>query len=328
MTEELFQRDLRAALDHLAPTVAPVSLSVKVGALTTDAPRSAGWLRRLASSAAGMTAVLAVVVVGALVFARAGWDGASPGSGVTTRAFTWETQMARLTADGLTIEAAGRSFEAPDDLVVHSDPGSATYRTLELIWEEQGIEMRLTFYLRADSQSWWIDQIRTFDGRTPGEWIYYLGAPGRTPLGESYLGNVNLYGAGFSGVGRLLIDQMSLTAFEPGTVPPAFDDCRSVGPRQGNLFGPVAQPVHPDMSEFGIAAGHEARDVQSLLLSQGICHEFRLEFPAINRGQLWCSAPLGKVREFAFGSAGQIIVFVEDASRLPLDTELPQVVGC
>jgi hypothetical protein len=72
----------------------------------------------------------------------------------------------------------------------------------------------------------------------------------------------------------------------------------------------------------------EASDVQQSLESRGICHEFRLEFPSINRGQIWCTAPPGRVREFAVGSAGDIIVFVEDRSRLPRDTELPQVVGC
>jgi hypothetical protein len=132
-----------------------------------------------------------------------------------------------------------------------------------------------------------------------------------------------------SGVGRLRIDGMTLRAFEAGTVPPAFDDCRAAGPGRTNPFGPpVAHPIHPDLSALGIEEGMEASAVGSKLVAQGICHEFRLEFPSINRGQIWCTAPPGKVREFAFGSSGQVLVFIEDATSLPLDTELPQVVGC
>jgi hypothetical protein len=72
----------------------------------------------------------------------------------------------------------------------------------------------------------------------------------------------------------------------------------------------------------------EAVEVHSKLSTQGICHVFGLAFPSINRGQIWCTPPPGKVTEFAFGSAGQILVSIQDPTRLPLDTELPQVVGC
>ena len=165
------------------------------------------------------------------------------------------------------------------------------------------------------AHSWWIEHIRTYDGRDPGDWIYYLGPSFRMPLGEPYSGDVDLYGVGIGGVGRLQIADLTLSAFKPGSVPPGFDDCRAVGPSRGNPFGPpVGHEPHPDLSEFGIAEGMDARDVQTTLVAQGICHEFQLEFPSINRGQIWCSAPPGKVREYAFGSAGQIIVFIEDPS--------------
>lgn len=284
---------------------------------------------RLVSAAFGTIAVILVLVVGALAVLRTGWGPATTGNGGASAAFTWGTQMATLAADRLTVDAGGRTFVAPEDVdYIISDPGSARYRTLELAWHEAGMEMRLNVYFGADATSWWIQHLRTYDGQDPGDWIYYPGPSFRTPLGHRYSGNVDLYGLGGGGVGRLRIDGMTLSAFEPGSVPPAFDDCRPVGPVPANIFEPVVSEINPDLSQFGIAPGMEATEVQANLVAQGICHEFRLNFPSINRGQIWCAPPPGNVREFAFGSSGEILVFIEDDSRLPLDTELPQVVGC
>jgi hypothetical protein len=326
----LFERELRSVLDGLAPQEVPGSLGAKIAAVRAGERRSSGWLKRLATAAFSAMAVLAIVALGAVTVLRTGWSPPTTRPGGSQQDLSWGTQMATLAADRLTVEVGGRTFVAPRDMdYIHSDPGSSSYRTLELAWHVGGTEMKVSLYLGADTSSWWIQHIRTYDGREPGDWIFYLGPSFRMPLGESYAGTADLLGIGPGGVGRLRINAMNLSAFEPGTVPPAFDDCRTVAPRRNNPLGPpVAHPVHPDVSEFGIATGSDASEVQSTLVSQGICHEFRLEFPSINRGQIWCTAPPGKVREFAFGSSGQIIVFIEDATSLPLDTELPQVVGC
>ena len=330
MTTDLFEHDLRAALHDLVPARVPGSLSEKVGSLRARDRTHGRWFGRLASAAMGTVVVVLVVVVGAVAVLRTGWEPAAAGAGTEPKAFSWGTQMATLAADRLTVDVGGRAFVGPQHVrYVVSDPGSATYRTLELSWQDHGTEMRLNLYLGADRTSWWIDQIRTYDGRDPGNWIYYLGPSFRTPLGQSFSGNLNLFGVGIGGFGRLQIWGMELGAFEPGTVPPVFDQCRPVAPGGGGPFGPpVAQPMHPDLSEFGIAQGMDGVEVQSRLLAQGICHVFRLELTAINRGQIWCTAPPGKVREFAFGGSGEIIVFIEDPTILPLDHEPPQVVGC
>ena len=329
MTDVAFERDLRAYLEGSAPTDVPRSLATRIASLDHE-QRSAPWFRRLASAVVGGIAIVLVAVLGAVVVLRTGWGAPIADAGAGPKAFMWGTQMATLEADRLSVEAGGRTFEAPQavDYII-SDPGSATYRTLELAWRDAGTEMRLNVYFGASSTAWWIEHIRTYDGREPGDWIYYLGPSFRTPLGEPYSGDVDLFGLGIGGIGRLQIAGMTLSAFEPGSVPPAFNSCRTVGPGRGSLFGPpVAQSVYPDLSEFGITEGMAGTDAQTTLVAQGICHEFRVEFPSINRGQIWCTAPPGKVREFRFGSAGQIIVLIEDPTRLPLDTELPQVVGC
>jgi hypothetical protein len=330
VSADAFERDLRAALEGMASATVSRSLSEGIAALPSTHRRTRGWVGRLGSVAVGALAIVLFVVLGGVVVSRAGWSASNSGAGAAPKAFTWGTQLATLAADRLTIEAGGKTFVAPQELdYVTSDPGDASYRTLELGWHDEGTEMRLNIYFAADSTSWGIQHIRTYDGREPGEWIYYLGPLAGTPLGARYDGNVDLLGLGTHGVGRLRIDGMTLRAFEPGTIPPAFDDCRAVGRGRAYPFGPaVGHEPHPDLSEFGIAEGMEASDVHSTLAAQGICHEFRLEFPAINRGQIWCTPPPGNVREFAFGSSGEILVFVEDRTRLPVDTELPQIVGC
>jgi hypothetical protein len=105
----------------------------------------------------------------------------------------WDTQVVRLGADAFTIEAGDRSFgQQMASLDLHSDPGVATYRTLELIWHEQGTEMRLNMYFAADDTSWWVSEIRTYNGQHPGDWIYYYGEFFRTPKGAIYTGDVDL----------------------------------------------------------------------------------------------------------------------------------------
>lgn len=329
MTGDLFERDVRAALDGLVPARVPGSLATKVRTLRSRERTHGPWFRRLASAAVGTTAVVLVVVVGVVTVLRTGWEPVASGAGLEPKAFTWGTQMATLAADRVAIDAGGRTYVAPQQIYAHSDPGSATYRTLELGWDDDGTEMRLNLYLGANRTSWWIDHIRTYNGRDPGDWIYYLGPAFRTPLGQSFIGNVDLYGLGMGGLGRLRIDHLTLSAFEPGTVPPSFDNCRSVGPGRGNPFGPpVAQSNYPDLSELGIAPGMLATEVQSQLEALGICHLFRVELTHINRGQIWCTPPPGTVREFRLGSSGEISVIIDNPSRLPLDTEVPQVVGC
>ena len=49
--------------------------------------------------------------------------------------------------------------------------------------ERGGVEMRLNIYFASDGHDWWANEIRTYNGKSPGDWIEYTGTFFRTPLG-------------------------------------------------------------------------------------------------------------------------------------------------
>jgi hypothetical protein len=137
---------------------------------------------------------LILVFVGALLltlatFAAAIGAGALMGErsliATRTNAIDWQTQVARLTATDFWIEVDGTRFTAPGDVAVHSDPAG----TLEMTWQEHGREMRLNLYLEADGTGWTVREIRTYDGRAPGSWIYYQSLSYRARVGDPIEGD-------------------------------------------------------------------------------------------------------------------------------------------
>ena len=69
------------------------------------------------------------------------------------------------------------------------------------------------------------------------------------------------------------------------------------------------------------------REVEARLRALGVCHTYRYEWPDLNLGQIWCRPPDGKIREFLYGSQGEVIVFVE-AERTPAQRPTQLTVGC
>ncbi|MGI8686680.1 MAG: hypothetical protein ACR2MO_16585 [Acidimicrobiales bacterium] len=135
----------------------------------------------------------------------------APASGGSLRA---ETRQVSLTADAVSIDAGGRQFVTVQPVVVHSDPGDSTYTTLELKWREHGVEMRLFIYFTANGREWWSNEIRTYDGNDPGEWITYTGDFFRRPLGTPFTGDFTV-ATPDPAVGRLHLADARLEAFRP-----------------------------------------------------------------------------------------------------------------
>jgi len=113
---------------------------------------------------------------------------------------SWNTPYVELDAYHFEILTGGGRFQAiVDDVDIHSDPGHPTYTTLEAIWYENGVEMRMFMYFKADGNNWWLDELRTYDGLNPGDWIFYevgwenqsLLVKGR--LGTPFNGDIRLY---------------------------------------------------------------------------------------------------------------------------------------
>lgn len=324
-----FERDLRRALRARAPADLPPALTQYVASLRGEigTGRGGSWFQRLTATAvSAVAAVIVVVLVWTVAMGTRPRDPSMAGSGHP--AHSWRTQLAVLEADDLAIEVAGRAFSPPADAAVHSDPGSSTYRTLEMSWHDAAVEMRLYVYFAADDGSWWVSAVRTYDGNTPGDWIYYLTPNIRASLGQAWTGDVDVLGVGLHGIGRLRMGGLRLGAFAAGTIPHSFEGCRTVAPVAQNQLQPVPGQMDPDIPGLTLTVGMDASTAEKLLRGEGICYEFRREFPAENQGQVWCSAPPGGIRGWALGSQGQVILFVEAGPRETLPPNWPQVVGC
>ena len=125
---------------------------------------------------------------------------------------SWKTDVVSLECADFYIVADGQTFYADVDQVdVHSDPGDEGYCTLELIWQENGVEMRLNMYFKADAQKWWSDEIRTYDGQVNGDWIYYTGTFFESALGEAFSGSLEIPSG--SATSRVHFGELNLQAF-------------------------------------------------------------------------------------------------------------------
>lgn len=106
--------------------------------------------------------------------------------GNTKNPVSWATPNVSLEADDFYIMTDGKKFFGNvTDVEVHSDPGSVAYTTLEATWFENGTEMRMNIYFGHKPNDFWkVTELRTYNGQTPGDWIYY-----KTIDGNGFLGN-------------------------------------------------------------------------------------------------------------------------------------------
>jgi len=150
-----------------------------------------------------------IVAVGALLIAgigsgviggAGGRAGATPGpsdgaaaANAVPNQITWKTDVALLAAQGFSVQAGAKTFSALAPVKVVSDPGDATYRTLEATWMERGVEMRLTLYFAGDATSWWVSEIRAYDGNAAeAKWMTAIGKWFDSPIGQAWTGDIDV----------------------------------------------------------------------------------------------------------------------------------------
>jgi hypothetical protein len=188
------ERTVAAFLRSTAPHTAPPGLldgalgRLDTGPAAHSAPRPGGLSRSLEWLGAGLMAALVVAVLGAT--ALGGWTtgdpGAERGAGSAPAYLGIQFQ-----ASGLTIDANDQRFTLdPAAAVVTSDPGDTTYQTLEWTWQQHGAEMRLNLSFASDGATWWVSEVRTYDGRRPPDWAVAQGRLFERPLGEAFDGRV------------------------------------------------------------------------------------------------------------------------------------------
>ncbi|OGD83981.1 hypothetical protein A2165_02795 [Candidatus Curtissbacteria bacterium RBG_13_40_7] len=103
----------------------------------------------------------------------------------------WETPQVSLKTNGFYIKVNGKTFTGNSQSTIRSDPGNPTYTTLEVEWKEKNVPMRLYMYFSADGTNWKVTEVRTYNGKNPGDWVIYNGFEGRR-LGQSLTGTLRL----------------------------------------------------------------------------------------------------------------------------------------
>jgi len=307
----------------------PVPVAVRANvAIAAEHTRRGGALGRWVALVA-VGAILLVAVGGGALGAGAGRGGnGEPGAtqdpGAVAAQIEWKTGVVALAARAFTIEAGGKTFRASVPSVdVHSDPGNATYRTLEATWRENGVEMRLNLYFKSDATAWWVDEIRIYDGTAKPEWLTARGTFFKTPLGATWTGDQDVT---MGGSGRVRFGGLTLASR-------AFDGINE--PIGGGVPLPAgARPFAPGgvLHCSGILQ-MTPQAAQSTLLSLGYRLSWRLvrtTGPNTGYADIFREAPLGVIFQEPFaGDGGELIVFVAPAGdpkavALPFPDDCPR----
>lgn len=127
-------------------------------------------------------------------------------------AINWKTSSTMLRGDSFAIQVNGKTFDAQDTSVSVQGSGSQTAATLEASWIENNTEMRVFMTLSyAPGDFWRVTELKTYDGKTPGNWITYPGFVGNDS-GKPYSNPVfDLRSK--DGKGRIQLRNMRLDAF-------------------------------------------------------------------------------------------------------------------
>jgi len=162
--------------------------------------------------------VILVLVVGISAFLIANVFGLSMDCSHRSKNVSWDTGYVSLQADEFRIIADGKNFYANVyEVDVNSGSKSETRRTLELEWDENGVEMRCYIYLYANESYWWADEIWTYNGQENDDdvdWIYYTGTFFKTSLGTAFTGDVDLKSDEYNAYkGEIHIKNLTLQAF-------------------------------------------------------------------------------------------------------------------
>jgi hypothetical protein len=237
----------------------------------------------------------------------------------------WETEVVRLGADSVTIDANGKSLHAETpNMKIHSDPGSLTSWTLEVTWLEENLEQRLNVYFNADRTSWWIEGVQVYDNVRPNpDWASFPRGPHfRTPLGQPFSGDIDLAGRGRAGPVRLRIDGAVIAvAPQPSFVEPPG--------------GGVVLDTDPFLPGGKLRCSGilqlSPREAETALQAFGYRLSWRFVYSTgPNSGyseKVLKAPPVGFISETAIGSDGELVVFVQDPAR-PMGPAAPFPADC
>lgn len=227
-----------------------------------------------------------------------------------TNPVVWMTDDVSLTADTFYIYTNGQYFwgNSPD-VQVHSDPsnsGDPNYTTLEVIWHETPgnlaiqTEMRLFIYFRTDGKTWWADEIRTYNGRIPGDWVYYYGRFFERPVGQHFTGTIDLTSSQNtynSYTGRIHFGNLQLLPFLRNLPVPSVSPCGTGGTYCRTYCTASQQPVNnPGCASGEICCGPKTSPTPIPICGTGgtycqaLCNpnQQQVQKPGCSIGQVCC----------------------------------------
>ncbi len=201
-----------------------------------------------------LAAAAVLLIAGLLVLnGRNTPESAGGAGGDGSAAFVFTTPQVELTADDFWIEVGGQRFTSTGaEVDVHSDPGDEAYQSLELVWNEQGKEMRLNIYFQSNGVNWSSNELRTYNGlESEPDWVTFTGNFFDTPLGSPYIGTFDETATENGITSHLHIGGLRLQAFlgfGPGgvVVPTTTTAIVSETPS-------IAPPLAAGLPETGIA---------------------------------------------------------------------------
>ncbi len=312
----------------------PIAVRANVG-IAAERPGRGGGLGRWIAIAAVGALLLVALGAGSLGFGssaveRGRGDGAGDGAGpAAAPQIAWQTKVVTLSAADFSIVAGGKTFRGAGSVALNSDPGDATYRTLEATWRENGVEMRLNLYFGGDASAWWVSEIRIYNGSARGEWLSARGSFFKSALGSAWSGDQDIAMTDPEGVGGLpaSVHFGGLTlASRP------FDGINEpiVG---GKVLPEDARPFGPGgvLHCSGILQMTPGR-AEAALLGLGYRLSWRLDRttgPNTGYAESMKSAPNGVIHEEPLpGSSGELIMFVApfgdpNAVPIPFPSDCP-----
>jgi hypothetical protein len=229
----------------------------------------------------------------------------------------WKTDVVALTAREFSIVVGGKTFRAATPKIdINSDPGTATYRTLEATWFENDVEMRLNLYFGNDATDSWVDEVRVYNGAQQGDWLVAKGPFFKTPIGVAWAGDMDITLNGLGGPGHLHLAGVTLDNM------PSNDIGKPVGgPISKPIGGPVLVPVGSTPFDPGGQLHCSGilqmapRDAQATLLKMGVpvIWQYNRDNVSIDPRK---EPPAGTVIVDdgpSVGSDGQLLIMVVDA---------------
>lgn len=133
----------------------------------------------------------------------------------------WKTEFASIKASDFHIEIGDKVFYGSDTMQLISDPG-VDRTTLEAIWQEQGVEMRMFMYFQKTSNNdWEMYELRTYNGNQQGEWLYYtdsLNNSVSSMVGQSNYSNLRTF-VSSSQDAKIYCKGCEINAFMPRQLP-------------------------------------------------------------------------------------------------------------